>query len=254
MSIRQQVLKALSRVMWHAGLTARLCSSKKGHLVLMYHSINGHGTDSQYSFSTTAIQFEAHLQFLRRWAQIVPLSEVATDISERRTPDGLKIAITFDDGYRDNFTTAYPILCRYSVPATIFLVTSLLSETPTSFLSWSDIHEMQRSGLIDFGAHTHRHLCLTSLKLADVQMELKTCKYVMEDKLGQTVTTFSYPFGGYNTEVRNSVQSCGFRVALLDHLMLNGGDLLSLGRMSVDKTNEDIPLFALFVAKATVHP
>lgn len=80
--------------------------------------------------------FARHLEILRDRLDIVPLSEIASDVAAGRSPDG-KVAITFDDGYADNALAAAPILARHSAPATFF-VTTANTNTCNEFF-WDDL-------------------------------------------------------------------------------------------------------------------
>ena len=66
------------------------------------------------------------------------------------------ILITFDDGYKNNYTLAFPILKKYNMKATIFLNTKFIGKDK-AYLNWDEIREMYESGLVDFQLHTHSH-------------------------------------------------------------------------------------------------
>src|ERR1051326_1780685 len=85
--------------------------------VLVYHTINytGSASDCQEMISTE--RFEQQLRWLARWRRVVPLTETL-----KRSHRDLPVAITFDDGYRDNLTIALPLLEKYRLPMTLFVV------------------------------------------------------------------------------------------------------------------------------------
>ena len=71
------------------------------------------------------------------------------------------ILLTFDDGYRNNYTNAYPILKKYNKKATIFLNTAYVG-IDDDYLTWDQILEMYSSGLVDFQLHSHSHFSVIS--------------------------------------------------------------------------------------------
>lgn len=111
---------------------------------------------------------------------------------------GKYAVITFDDGYNDFHTDAFPVLRRYGFSATVFLPTEFISNKGLKLkgkehLSWSEVRELQ-SNNIAFGSHTATHPQLKSLDRADVEHEIVYSKKTIEDKIGSTVDSFSYPY------------------------------------------------------------
>jgi peptidoglycan/xylan/chitin deacetylase (PgdA/CDA1 family) len=106
--------------------------------------------------------------------------------------------ITFDDGYRDFYTNAFPILQKYHFPATVFLPTDFIENETNKLrgkdhLTWSLVAELSASG-ISFGSHTLSHPQLHDLGRNEIKHELRDSKKSIEDKTGKPVTSFSFPF------------------------------------------------------------
>jgi peptidoglycan/xylan/chitin deacetylase (PgdA/CDA1 family) len=174
-------------------------------VVLCYHSIH-----SKTSFASAAPDlFAQHLIWLKQHCTIVPFSQVLTAVSgngERRPC----VAITFDDGYVDNYECAFPLLQRYEVPATFFLTVGFMERDPAVVerfrslrrtpgeklhsLTWPQVREMRQLGM-EFGAHTYSHPNLARLDRPAAEVELRRSKEIMEEQLGQRIGLLAYPFG-----------------------------------------------------------
>jgi peptidoglycan/xylan/chitin deacetylase (PgdA/CDA1 family) len=117
------------------------------------------------------------------------------------------VAVTMDDGYKDNFDCAFPILRRYGLPATVFLVTSTIDTA--RHLSWDEIAIMQRAA-IGYGSHTVHHPDLTLLPIEQLDFELRESKRVLEDRLVERISAVAYPSGQYNRQVAERAQAAGY--------------------------------------------
>jgi peptidoglycan/xylan/chitin deacetylase (PgdA/CDA1 family) len=170
--------------------------------ILMYHQMTGNGpcrTHPHFRTATTPGVFGEHLRCLSE-AQYLSLSvcEAARQIGTVE-PNGRKcVVLTFDDGYEDFYTTAFPLLDRYGFTATVFLPTAYIGDTPRQFkgarcLTWSRVRELRKLG-ISFGSHTETHPHLEKLTVAEIERELCASRTAIEQALGEAVTSFAYPF------------------------------------------------------------
>ena len=117
-------------------------------LCLMYHSI-----DSEKNKGGIFVdEFEEHIKWIKD-KKTFKMEELK-GLDYTLPPNS--ILITFDDGYKNNYTLAFPILKKYNMKATIFLNTKFIEKDET-YLNWDEIREMYKSGLIDFQLHTHSH-------------------------------------------------------------------------------------------------
>jgi len=151
------------------------------------------------------------------------------------------LVITFDDGYRNVYDEAFPILQRYSMSATVFLTvgergtTSATGLLPSlngrSMLNWDNVREMHRWG-ITFGAHTLTHPDLTRLPLDQTWSEICLSKSIVEEALSSPVTCFAYPYGRQDDRIRELVRQ-HFLCACSDKfgLVTPRSDLYSLERI-----------------------
>ena len=142
------------------------------------------------------------------------------------------IVLTFDDGQRDFYTFAYPVLQEIGFSATIFIVTDYVGREKWfdplrfvwsdhqphkkalyfHFLGWDQIGELQSAG-IEIGAHTCTHPSLPELVDGELSHEIGVSKAQLEQMLCKPVSTFCYPFGRFNDKVRRTVIAAGFQAA-----------------------------------------
>lgn len=212
--------------------------------VLMYHRI---GTDnSTPAISVSLDRFDAQLSYLARHFEIVSLD----DLLEVDTPSHMlakdRIAITFDDGFKDNYTHAYPLLRKHNAPAAIFVVTGTIDRDP-EMLTRNEIKDM-RQGRVIFGSHTVTHPVLSESDMKTSLFEIRQSKLDLEGILQEQVKYFAYPKGkkaDFTTLHEQTVREAGYVAAFSTE---NGGiqpgdDMFALRRLGI----RDYPMFVFKV-------
>ncbi|NOT46369.1 MAG: polysaccharide deacetylase family protein [Acidobacteria bacterium] len=142
----------------------------------------------------------------------VPLRELAAMLKSKTDLPSKTVVLTFDDGFRNFYSDAFPVLSEYDFRATVFLVTDFCNkrndwsgnppDLPRSkLLSWDEVRELNTYG-IEFGSHTKTHPDLTKLTAAEIGVEVVESKAAIEDALGRETTTFAYPFGRHDAAIR----------------------------------------------------
>lgn len=195
--------------------------------ILMYHSIseNLFGMSHPYfQINTHPRMFSAQMRWLKRSGyRTLDLGEVLKGL-ETKADLRKAIVLTFDDGYRDFYTEALPVLKQCGFTATIFLATDRIGNTPlriegADYLTWSDVRELHAEG-IRFGSHTVTHPDVRSLGPEQLEYELGRSKEVLEEHLGVSVESFSYPHGfpeedkDYTRYLQDVLCNCGYNHAV----------------------------------------
>ncbi|MBN1259947.1 MAG: polysaccharide deacetylase family protein [Anaerolineae bacterium] len=182
--------------------------------ILMYHSIVAGAPEDVHDVSLAA--FSAHMAWLG--GQEIPVVDLQQAVLEGGLSDGAAVAITFDDGYEDNYSRAWPVLQRYGFPATVFLATDHVGKTSrwregalgaTSLLAWDQIKALEEAGW-RFASHTASHVALTRLPLSEVEVELLRSKAALAEALGHEITGICYPFSQVNPHITALAQRLGY--------------------------------------------
>lgn len=174
-------------------------------LILMYHRVDGR---VKKELSVSIRNFNWHMNYLsRKGYSVISMDEAYTMISKRNIK-GRHIVITFDDGYKDYYTNAYPILRRQNFPSIIYLCPCYIGtnkrywwdhdEEHIELMEWEDINRLNQEGLVLFGSHTLNHADMDQLSPIEVQKELVESQKILEKELGKSIRHFSYPTGIYS--------------------------------------------------------
>lgn len=212
--------------------------------VLMYHSIDHNDKVSKLSVSPEA--FEAQMKFLHdRGYNVVGLDKVALYLQKKEPVPPRTVAITFDDGFYNNYEYAYPVLKRYGIPATIFVITSKIGQP--GWVGWNDIEEMSASGLITIGSHTKSHLWLLSLNSRDALQELVDSKRILEARIGKAVDFLCYPIGAYDDRLIRLAKEAGYKAAVATNpgKLKPADEIYAIKRVRISRSSDNLLAFWL---------
>ncbi|UFS70351.1 polysaccharide deacetylase family protein [Geomonas sp. RF6] len=180
--------------------------------ILKYHSIG----ESTSPLSVPPHLFAKQMQYLADCnIPVMSLSDLVARLRERKDCGGA-VVITFDDGYRDNYSAALPLLQKHGFPATLFMITDLVGATENghAYLSAGELRAMADSGVFEIGSHTQSHPRLDRLSPEGARTEVQGSKAVLEDLLGREVRFMAYPWGAYAAETPAIVERCGLDAAV----------------------------------------
>jgi peptidoglycan/xylan/chitin deacetylase (PgdA/CDA1 family) len=209
--------------------------------VIMYHRIDEDADISKLSVSPEA--FRTHMYFLKRHNyNVIRLEDLADLIKKGKVPYKT-IAVTFDDGYENNYTKAYPVLKELGIPATIFISPALIGRE--GYLTWSQVIEMSESGFISIGSHAMTHAYLPDLPEQGLDREIFDSKRAIEDHIRKAVASFSYPVGAFNDYARGKVIKAGYRAAVATNPGRDypDDDVFAMKRLRISRTSDNLLIF-----------
>ncbi|MFA5355799.1 MAG: polysaccharide deacetylase family protein [Candidatus Omnitrophota bacterium] len=181
--------------------------------ILMYHSVTPDASPGN-RLAVTPQTFERQMNFLKsNNYNILPLESLAELIKEGKRVPHKTVSITFDDGYKDNYEYAFPILKKYGIPATLFVIIEEVGRHDR--VSWGQVKEMQDSGIFTIGSHTIGPEPLINISSeAEIKRQIFDSKRILEKELGRQVSLFSYPEGRFNGKIRQLVIDAGYKCAV----------------------------------------
>lgn len=183
--------------------------------IIMYHyiEVNKDVNDTlRTSLSVTPYYFEKQLITLKENGYTFINFRDLTKILHGSLKKPKKpIILTFDDGYRDFYTDAYPLLKKHGVPATNYLIYNHLDRFGN--LTKEMVKEILKSGLITFGSHTLNHVNLVSASEEVAWMEVVESKKKLENEFGIPVNDFSYPYGYFNDKIIEMIKRAGYETS-----------------------------------------
>ena len=209
---------------------------RRGTVTLVYHSISDLDPRlDPVKINVTPGNFEEQLK------AILPYQD--------------RVQITFDDGYENNYSQAFPLLKKYGLRATFFITTDFIDRTigPEAFgyaepkigpMCWDEIREMRLEGM-RIGSHTRTHVNLARSDSDRLKAELLDSKRRIEEMAGYRVSDLAYPYGNkgsYNTAVKDAVKEAGYEHAYTNIMGSNEpghSDNFALKRIRV--YNDDSP-------------
>lgn len=203
--------------------------------ILTYHSIN-YGKGSHF---VTPENFVRQMEYIKKNGYtVITLDELVRGIKNKERFKRNRVVITFDDGYKDNFEYAYPVLKKFGFPAAIFLISGYIGNN-VRFMNWDQVRIMSKNN-ISFGGHTKSHFYL-GIEGDDevVHEEIFGCKNAIEREIHAPVDYFCYPGGGFNQRVKEIVKEAGYKGACATNrgFAESNSDVYELKRAKV--TNSD---------------
>lgn len=208
--------------------------------ILVYHRLRALPPDASADDREMTVEpaaFEAQMRWLAAEGfQTVSMARVADALDGGRRLPSKPVVVSFDDGYEDGYSVAFPVLRRYGLTATYYVHPGALGQPER--LRWDEVRALDRAGM-EIGSHTLTHPHLRALAHAELSHEVLESRVELETFLGHRVTSFAYPFGEHDDRVVEVVRASGYRTAvtvstgvvhrdddrlLLDRIVITSGD------------------------------
>jgi peptidoglycan/xylan/chitin deacetylase (PgdA/CDA1 family) len=183
--------------------------------ILMYHHLADLPAGSRQlrlAWTVAPKNFDAQMNWLvQRGFQTIAMEQLVGHLKHGQPLPSKPIIISFDDGWEDDYSVAFPVLRKYNFRGTFFIYTNALDRE--GFLTWTQVQEMSAAGM-DVQAHTLSHPHLRALAPEAAMKEIAESKAILEKRLGTPVVALAYPFGEYNNAVIGLVKRAGFECAV----------------------------------------
>lgn len=184
--------------------------------ILMYHYIEyvaDPGDKIRISLNVIPSVFESQLKTLKDAGYtFLTASDLDKILAGKGKLPAKPILLTFDDGYRDFYTDAYPILKKYNTKATQYVIAGFL-DRPNHLLT-SQLQEIVNDKLVEIGAHTMNHLWLKGLSEQKVKYEITESRKQLQDLTHDPINSFAYPYGAFDEQAVEIAKEAGFSDAL----------------------------------------
>lgn len=183
--------------------------------ILIYHSVGG-----DYIDAVPLDLFKRHLIFFKdNNYNVISLDKLTELLLKKDKIIMPTIALTFDDGYKDSFTYAYPVLRQYGFSATLFVIVNKISQQ--DYLDFNQMRQMVDDKLITIGSHSMNHPDLLKLDKKELLYEIETSKKVLEENLKCKIDLFAYPGGAFSPYIIEVVRQAGYKAAFTTNSKIN---------------------------------
>ena len=206
--------------------------------ILTYHYIGNNPNQADKArdnLKVTPDKFEEEMGYLsKNGYNTITFDTLYASLSGTSSLPPKPVILTFDDGYIDFYLNAFPILRRYRLHAVSFIPTGLMNQG--YYMSWSQIREIDSTGLVSFQAHSVSHPNLAALTDDQLKYQINESKKVLQAQLGKPVNTFAYPYGISSERVWSVVKSAGFigAVGTWYGSIESEGTILDMPRIKID--------------------
>lgn len=181
--------------------------------ILMYHYIRDFNDPNDTigtNLSVSLANFDSQMKWLKDNGYETVNPDYLTGPYKLETKP---IIITFDDGYRDAYTNAFPILKKYGFSATFYIITSYIDKNNPDYMTWDELRELEKNNM-NIGSHTLTHPDLEKADSTRVDKEIGESQTTLQNQLGIKITDFCYPSGKYDSRTINALKKYNYKTAV----------------------------------------
>jgi peptidoglycan/xylan/chitin deacetylase (PgdA/CDA1 family) len=180
--------------------------------ILMYHYIRRSPDKAGVPLSVLPEDFAAQMHYLKDHGYTtITMSDLDLALLGRKALPPKPVALTFDDGYQDFYSTAVPIMRPLGITATNYVPTMLVGRS--NYMTWSEISELDVEGF-EMAAHSQFHVDVSRVSTVRAQVEISGSKADLEQHLGHPIFDWAYPYGGYSYATVQQVSQAGYSSAV----------------------------------------
>ncbi|MBY0114110.1 MAG: polysaccharide deacetylase family protein [Phycisphaerales bacterium] len=212
--------------------------------VLMYHHLREPGPSMadrlNARFDVSPTEFAKQLDFLRvNGYTAIDCRTLEAAVRRGKPLPAKPVMLTFDDGWREQYTIAFPLLKERGMVGVFYVHTGVLSDDPgRGYTTWADLCEMRDAGM-DVQSHTISHPSLPGVETLKLDEELRVSKAVLERYFGEECISLAYPFGDFTEREVIAAERAGYRFALTTEVGLvhDRGEPFEIGRTIITSTD-----------------
>lgn len=179
----------------------------------MYHYVSAPPADADVyrrDLSVTPAQFESHLKYLASAGyHTITLDDLLYALAQGRSLPLKPVILTFDDGYEDNYTNAFPLLHKYRMVGHFFIITDFVNQERSGYMTWPQIEEMSAAGQ-RFGSHSRDHPDLRGKSVDYLVWQALGGKEAIQEHLGYHPRWIGYPSGQYDAQTIAVYKAAGY--------------------------------------------
>lgn len=184
--------------------------------IFIYHSVRPYTSGEstiQDTYDITPQLFEQQLAYLHDHNfTAISLDDLAKDVTSGTTsPIQKPVILTFDDGWENQYTYAFPLLKKYHMTATFYVFADPIGKKK-HFLTWNQLREMDEAGMV-IASHTLSHPYLQNLSADELKKEIVESKHILETELAKPILHFASPFGYTSPEIIEIIKDAGYKTA-----------------------------------------
>lgn len=186
--------------------------------IILYHNITYNYTRDNHKMHVDPARLEEQLRAIKDAGyNTIFLEDYVNYLEGKAVLPEKPLVITFDDGYMSNYEYAFPLLKKYGMKATIFVITSRMGTRETQYphFTWEQAREMENSGVIRIESHTNTHPDMSAISPQEQEEEIRRSKYLLDTNLHKDCKMLAFPYGRYTEGAIELAKKAGFELSVL---------------------------------------